>query len=334
MTPRTGFPELMYGFFSEWLSRQRDLSPHTIRSYRDSWRLFLRFLEERRHKKVQSITLTDLTRSEILAFLDYSEHDRHVCIGTRNCRLAAICTFFDYAAQRDPAAIAQSTEVRGIPRKRAIQRAMCYLELEELEAILDQPNRSTLEGQRDYALLVFLYNTGARIQEALDLRPRDIRFESASSVKLLGKGRKERICPLWPETAQLLKALLKRQPRSADQVLFVNRYGYPLGASGARYKLTQYVTAATRVAPSLAKKDISPHSFRHSAAVQLIASGVDTPVIRAWFGHASLDTTSHYAQANLQTKRAALERVTPPRGARRQPRWKHDADLLAWLDSL
>jgi integrase/recombinase XerC len=334
MRARKEFPELIHAFFSDWLSRQRDLSAHTVRSYRDSWRLFLRFLEQRRHKSLHGLSLADFTTPDMLAFLDYSEHERHVCTGTRNCRLAALRAFFDFAARQDPATIAVSSEVRRIPRKRAVQRAICYLEKDEVEAILAQPDRSSLEGQRDYALLVFLYNTGARIQEALDLCPQDIRFETPSSVKLFGKGRKERICPLWPETAHLLISLLQHQPRTPDQAIFVNRYGESLGASGVRYKLAQYVTAATKTTPSLAKKDISPHTFRHSTAVQMISSGVDITVIRALLGHADLDTTAHYAQANLQTKRAALERVTPPRGAARQVPWKRDANVLAWLDSL
>ena len=211
---------------------------------------------------------------------------------------------------------------------------MCYLETEEVAAILRQPNQLNPEGQRDHALLALLYNTGARIQEALDLRPRAIRLESPAQVRLVGKGRKERISPLWPETADLLKALLTRQPRAQDETIFVNCYGQPLGAAGVRFKLRQYVREAALIVPSLAKKRITPHIFRHTAGVQLVAAGVDVTVIRSLFGHSRLETTSHYARANLDTKRRALELVDPSARPGKPPRWKRNPELMAWLDSL
>jgi site-specific recombinase XerD len=223
--------------------------------------------------------------------------------------------------------------MRQIPRRRGIQRPICYLEQHEVDAILAQPDRSTPEGQRDHALMVFLYNTGARIQEALNLCPQAVRFESPCSARLFGKGRKERVCPLWPETSAILQALLRRRPRAIDQPIFVNRYGEPLGASGVRLKLAQYVTGAAKTVPSVGRKRISPHTFRHSTAVALVAEGVGTPVIRALLGHAQLETTAHYAQANLQTKRDALARLPLP-GSTGRSKWKRDASVLAWLDSL
>ena len=206
------------------------------------------------------------------------------------------------------------------------------MEVEEIEAILAQPDRTSLEGQRDHTLLALLYNTGARIQEVLNLCPQEIRFEPPARVRIIGKGQKERVCPLWPETVALLKALLKRQPRDKQERIFVNRYGGPLGASGVRYKLRNYVQEAAKEMSSLSLKRVSPHLFRHSTACHLLASGVDITVVRDVLGHAHLDTTSHYAQSNLETKRKALEKVAS-RPAK-PPRWKHDQDLLAWLDSL
>ena len=150
----------------------------------------------------------------------------------------------------------------------------------------------------------------------------------------MGKGRKERISPIWPETADLVTALMRRQPRKPDEPIFVNRYGAPLTASGFRFRLRQYVDAAANVVPTIAKKRVTPHVFRHSTAVHLVAAGVDVTVIRSWLGHAQLDTTNHYAQANLETKRKALEQVDPKLRPGKPPRWKRDADLLAWLDSL
>jgi site-specific recombinase XerD len=328
------FPGLLHAFFYERLVQQCNVSAHTVRSYRDTWRQFLRFVAARQNRAVAGITLAELTAAEVAAFLQHSEVERGVSIGTRNCRLAALRSFFHFVAEREPAAIAQSAEVLHIPSKKTTKPAPCYLESSEIEAILAQPDRRCLEGQRDHALLSFLYNTGARIQEALDVCPSAIRFDTPLCVHLLGKGRKERICPLWPETVALLKALLKRQPRADDEPLFVNRYGAPLGASGVRFKLAQYVEAATRTVPTLSSKKVSPHRFRHATAVHLVAAGADVTVIRSWLGHASLDTTNHYAQANLETKRKALETLVPSSKVMKPPRWRRDASVLAWLESL
>jgi site-specific recombinase XerD len=328
------FALLLHAFFHEWMGKQRNLSRHTICSYRDTWKLFLRFVSERKRRQITQLSLADLQASELLAFLDHLEKDRKVSIGTRNCRLAALHSFFAFVAHREPLAIVQCTEIAAIPIKKTSRPAMCYLDAEEITAILREPDRSSLEGQRDHALLAFLYNTGARIQEALNVCPRAIRLESPAQVELLGKGRKSRICPLWPETVDVLKALLKRHPRADDEPIFVNRYGQPLGAAGARFKLKQYVQAASLNLPALAKKRVTPHTWRHSVGVQLVAAGVDVTVIRNWLGHARLDTTNHYARANLETKRKALDQVDPSTKPDSPPRWKRNPEILTWLDSL
>ena len=259
----TSFPSLLHAFFHEWLGQQRNLSHHTVMSYRDTWRLFLRFVSQRQNRPVALLSLAQLSASEVLAFLLHIEQERKVTVGTRNCRLAALHSFFAFVAQREPLALAQCTEVLRIPTKKTDRPAMCYLDADEVTAILKQPDRSRLEGQRDHALLAFLYNTGARIQEALSVCPSAIRFESPLQVRLFGKGRKERICPLWPETVELLKALLRQQPRADDEVIFVNCYGRPLGAAGVRFKLDQYVRAAAEKVRSLRQKNVTPHTFRH-----------------------------------------------------------------------
>ena len=315
----TSLAYLLHAFFHGWMGDQRNLSRHTVCSYRDSWKLFLRFASEHRRRDIVELSLADLQASEVLAFLEHLEKERKVSISTRNCRLAAIHSFFTFVAHREPLAIAQCAEIARIPVKKTSRPAMCYLDAEEITAILREPDRSGLEGQRDHALLGFLYNTGARIQEALDVCPRAIRFESPAQVELLGKGRKSRICPLWPETVAVLKALLRRQPRADDEPIFVNRYGQPLGAAGVRFKLKKYVRAAAQHVPSLATKRVTPHTWRHSVGVQLVAAGVDVTVIRNWLGHARLDTTNHYARANLETKRKALEQVDSNDEARQAP---------------
>jgi len=328
------FAQLLHRFFHQWLVEQRNASHHTVVSYRDTWRLFLRHTAAAKNKPVERLRLSDLTTAEVLAFLKHLEDDRKVSIGTRNCRLAAIHSFFSFLMSHEPLAAGQCAEVLRIPVKRATKRELAYLEADEVTAILSTPDRLTVEGQRDHTLLALLYNTGARIQEALDLCPRAIRWEAPAQVRLVGKGRKERTCPLWQETVNLLKALLKRCPRTDNERIFVNRYREPLGAAGVRFKLKQYVAAAAKKVPSLATKRVSPHTFRHSTAVSLVAAGVDVTVIRNWLGHAQLDTTNHYARANVETKRKALETVAKSARPGKPPRWKRDADLLAWLDAL
>jgi len=303
-------------------------------AYRDTWRMFLRFVAQRAGCAVAKLELQHLSHTEIIAFLEYLEQERHVTITTRNCRLAALRSFFGFVADREPLAAEHCAAVLRIPTKRGLRHELCYLEMNEVAAILAQPDRTTIEGQRDHALLAFLYNTGARIQEALDLCPQAIHFEPPAHVRLIGKGRKERLCPLWPETADLLKAFFHRQPRLPNEPLFLNRYGQPLGAAGVRFKLQHYVKAAAEHTQTLATKHVTPHVFRHTTAVHLIAAGNDVTVIRSWLGHAHLDTTNLYAQATLETKRQALERIATDARPITKPSWKQEDQILAWLESL
>jgi site-specific recombinase XerD len=330
----TPFPQLLHAFFHDWLVQQRNVSHHTVLSYRDSWRLFLRFVGAEKNKSVAKLGLSDLTDVEVLTFLEDIEQVRKSSMGTRNCRLSALHSFFSFVADREPLVAAQCAAILRIPTKQTPKPEVRDLDEDEITAILAQPDRVKIEGQRDHVLLAVLFNTGARIQEALNLSPQALRLESPFQVRLFGKGRKERTCPLWPETVELLKALLKRKPRTGDERIFVNRYGGPLGASGVRFKLKQYVAAAAKKVPSLAGKRVSPHKFRHATAVSLVAAGVDVTVIRSWLGHASLDTTNIYARANVETKRKALEKVDPSVRPGKPPRWRREVELLQWLDSL
>jgi site-specific recombinase XerD len=330
----TAFPQLLHTFFHDWLIAQRNTSRHTVLAYRDTWRLFLRFVAQRHQRPVARLQLRHLTATEVLAFLDHLEQVRQVTIATRNCQLAALRSFFAFVVDREPLAATQCAAVLCLPTKRSPRREVSDLDTAEVAAILAQPDRSTLEGQRDHALLACLYNTGARIQEAQDLCPQAIHFDAPAHARLVGKGQKERLCPLWLETADLLAALLRRQPRLPQELLFVNRYGQPLGAAGVRYKLQRYAQGAAQQVPSLATKRVTPHVFRHTTAVHLVAAGVDVTVIRSWLGHAHLDTTNRYAQATLETKRVALEQLAPNARSASPPRWQQDDALLTWLESL
>src|SRR5207253_4994525 len=196
----TPFPQLLHAFFHDWLVQQRNVSHYTVLSYRDSWRLFLRFVAAQKTKSVAKLVLTDLTAVEVLAFLQNIEQVRKASIGTRNCRLAALHSFFSFVADREPLAAEQCAAVLRIPTKQAAKPEVCALDEDEITAILAQPNRSKIEGHRDHVLLAVLFNTGGRIQEVLNLSPRAVRWESPFHLRLFGKGRKERTCPLWPET--------------------------------------------------------------------------------------------------------------------------------------
>jgi integrase/recombinase XerC len=334
MKATNSLPSLIHSFFHDWMAGQRNASPHTILSYRDTWRLFLRFVAARHHRDVARLALADLNDKEVLGFLDHLEKNCGRTIATRNCRLAALHSFFAFVADRDPLTAGHCAAILRIPNKRAVKRTGSYLEPEELAALVEQPDRKSKLGQRDYVLLALLYNTGARISEALRLCPHDIRLDPPAQVRLYGKGRKERICPLWSETAKLLEVFFKNSATGPNEPIFRNRYGEPLGASGVRFRLKRYVQTAAQKAPRLNDKRVSPHTLRRTAGVHLLASGVDIAIIQNWMGHVSMDTTNIYAQANLETKREAIEKADGTLRPRLAPRWKRDADLLRWLDSL
>lgn len=327
-------PELLQSYFRHWLANQRNVSHHTIISYRDSWRLFLRFVAQQLQRDVARLDTSELTAERVIAFLDDAERARKVKIATRNCRLAAIKGFFSFLADKDPTWGAHCAAVLRIPMKRGPKREPCSMDRDETEAILAQPDHASELGMRDRALLAFLYNTGARISEVLAVSTQDLRLESPFQVKLFGKGRKERICPLWPETVQLLRALLCEQKLAPNEVIFRNRYGEPLSASGVRFRLRSYLAKATQNAPRLAGKQITPHTFRHTAAVHLLDSGVDVAVVKDWLGHASLDSTYIYARANLETKRRALQNLELKTPGGKRKLWRQNPGLMAWLDSL
>jgi site-specific recombinase XerD len=324
-------------FLGDHLPRLRGMSPHTVRSYRDSLTLFLRFLASRGPRSVDALELEDLGPEAVIAFLHYLRDDRANSAATSNVRLAALHAFFRYVAARHPEHLEQCQRVLGIPFRRTHTRTVEYLELEEIQAVLDAVDRTTADGRRDYALIATMFNTGARVQEVLDLRPCDLQLLRPYQVRLLGKGRKERLCPLWPQTAQLLRALLDEQASdpASQKTLFRNHRGEPLSRFGVRYLLAKYCDRARISAPSLATKRLHPHSMRHSTAVHLLKAGVDLVTISHWLGHASVNTTNRYVAIDLEMKRAAIAKASPvcDDTLPAQP-WARDASLLAWLEAL
>lgn len=322
-------------YFTDHLPRLRGTSPHTIHSYRDSLVLLLRFLAQHRGIPVTRLDLTDLDPPGILAFLNQLEEERKNSVSTRNVRLSAIHAFFHFVASRNPEHIELAQRILGIPFKRARQRGIDYLEYEEIDAILKTINRSTMQGSRDYALLATMFNTGARVQEIADLRVCDLQLTKPFQARLFGKGRKERYCPLWPQTAEVLKAFCQQRnlDSRSESHLFLNHRGNPLTRFGIHHILARCVAAACARTPNLRKKRLHPHSVRHSTAVALLKSGVDLSTISHLLGHASPTTTNRYAKVDLEMKRQAIAKVKPVPTRSGTP-WSKDRTILQWLESL
>jgi integrase/recombinase XerD len=334
--PSRGLFAHVQSYFTEYLPRQRGASAHTIRAYRDALTLLLRFVADQRGRGLDALQLSDLDADAVTRFLDHIEVERSNSPITRNCRRAAIRGFFKHLLRNDVAHSLQYMRVLAIPAKKARQRPATYLEAEEVRLIIGMPDRRTHDGWRDYTLLLFLYNCGARVSEAAQLQWDDLHLMAPRQVRLRGKGRKERLLPLWPETANALHRL-RGMSRGADgQCVFVNRQGRPLTRDGIAYVLVKHATAAARSHPALRHKRITPHVLRHSCAVALLQSGTDVTVIRDYLGHASVATTGRYITTNLQMKRDAMQAFWKTAGIEpaSTKRWRPKADLLAFLQSL
>lgn len=325
------------GFFADYLPKIRGASTHTILSYRDSVKLFLLFLAEQKKIVVSDLQFANMGVEEVTAFLDHLEENRRNRTVTRNSRLAALHSFFRYVAGIHPEILDQCQRILSIPFKRSASRSVDYLEFGEITALLNSVDRSTRDGRRDYALFSLMFNTGARVQELIDIKANDLQLSKPFSIRIFGKGRKERICPIWPETAQILRQLLEERGIDTRQpvTVFTNHNGNPITRFGIRYLLAKHLHNAAGLHLSLAKKQIHPHSMRHSNAIHLLKSGVDLSTIANWLGHASVNTTNKYATMDLEMKRQALDKAKPLSNADpHQGEWKQNPDLLAWLESL
>jgi site-specific recombinase XerD len=321
-------------FLGEYLPRQRAFSHHTILSYRDSLKSLLRFTAGKR--RVSQVMIADLSVATVLAFLNHLEHKNGNGAGTRNVRLGAIHSFFDYLGATWPEHLDQAQRVLAIGFKRTISRSIDYLDEAELRTIVETISDSSSNATRDRALLILMFNTGARVQEVVSLRISDLRLDTPPSVNLMGKGRKERICPLWPEAVTAIRRYLEDEKTGtldSSRALFLNHRGTPLTRFGARLILKRHIKRAAQSSPSLRRKRIHPHSMRHSAAMHLLRSGVDLSTIAHWLGHNSINTTNKYLSLDLEAKRAALAKAGPIMSKPRRPRWRTDA-LLEWLESL
>jgi site-specific recombinase XerD len=326
---------LVTAFFTRHLAAERNASGHTIRSYRDTFRLFLRHVAEATGRKVAHLSLQDLTPGAILTFLDHLEKGRRNCVATRNARLAALHSFFSYVARQEPTAASLAQQALAIPFKRGSGHLLGYLSAEELRAILARPDRTTAKGCRDYLILALLYDTGARVQELLDLQPADFRLDRLPFVRITGKGRRQRIVPLLPATAKLVQRHLAetRCDLAATSPLLANHRGEKLTRSGVSFLLEHYRRLAAAEVPTLQRPGISPHTFRHTKAMHLLQAGVSPVTIKDFLGHAHLKTLEVYVEADLEMKRRALE-STPSHVKVGRPARRHAPDLLVWLERL
>jgi integrase/recombinase XerD len=325
---------LLQAFFMDYMYGQKRASPCTVRSYRDTFRLLLEFLRKTTRREPAALVMSDIDAPSVLKFLDHVEAERHNQVQSRNVRLAAIRSFYRMVALRDPGSVGIAARILSIPVKRTDKRLVGYLTRPEMDAVLAANDLTNWAGRRDHALLLTLYNTGARVSEITALQRQQVKFGIKSFVQFMGKGRKERAVPLWPTTARALQAWFTEM--AADKcngaVAFPNARGKALSRDGVNYLLQECVKRAAAKCPSLADKRISPHVFRHSVAMHLLQAGVDITVIALWLGHESIQTTHGYIEADLATKEQVLERVTP--AGQNVKRFRADDKLLRFLATL
>lgn len=332
MSTLASFAALLQRFFTQRLMRERQASPHTIGSYRDTFRQFLKFVQQRLRKPPSYLNFEEIDAPLIVAFLDDLEKRQRISVRSRNLRLSAIHSFFRYAAFEQPDYSAQIQRVLAIPSKRFNRTLVPFLERAEVDALLAAPDSRSWSGRRDHAFMLTAVQTGLRLSEMTALKREDIVLGVGAHVRVLGKGRKERCTPIAPSVLAVLKAWLREPQRGESGLLFPSARGKRLSVHGVQYLLTKHRLAATKVCPSLSKKRVTVHRLRHTTAMDLLQSGVDRSVIALWLGHESVETTQIYLDATLAMKEQALAKTSPRRS--RPGRFKPGDQLLGFLNSL
>ncbi len=324
----------MKRFFSHYLPVQKGLSVNTILAYRDAIKLLLCYAADTLGRSVDRLTVEDVTEKVVIAFLDHVEQERKCSPRTRNARLAAIRSLFAFIAREQPVLLQQCRKIRAIPLKRTQHQTVDYLEENEMQAILDAVDSNSRTGIRDRALLLLLYNTGARVSEIVELKIPDLRLDGVGQVHLLGKGKKHRSCPLWPETVNALQDYLEQRSQKEPGIehLFLNANGAPITRFGIRYITRKYGDAAQDQCPSIKTKNVNPHTIRHTTAMHLLRSGNDVIMVSYWLGHADINTTHIYLEINMEMKRRMLEKADAP-AIKKKGLW-HKPDIMQWLDNL
>ena len=333
----TDFAKALSNYLSMYLPGQRNVSTNTIKSYRDTFKLLLIYYQQTHRRSVERLCLKDIDKALIVSFLDWLEQQRHNGISTRNQRLACIHGFYRYMHIDDPTGLLQYQQILSIPSKKAPAAVVSHLTPTALKLILAQPDTSSPAGRRDLVLISTLYDTGARVQELIDLRVRDVRFDPPAIITLTGKGRKQRQVPLCSNTESLLKSYTEEafsvRTGVADHPLFYNRMHTKMTRAGIAYILKKYAQKA-RTQSSIVPEKVNPHLMRHTKAMLLLQAGVNLIYIRDLLGHVDIATTEIYARADTELKRQALEKAYPEMIDSKLPHWTKDGNLLSWLSSL
>jgi site-specific recombinase XerD len=332
MSAPSSLAPLLERFFTQRLMTQRQVSPHTIASYRDTFRLFFEFARQRTKKAPCDLAFSDIDVDLIEAFLADLEQRRGICARSRNLRLSTIRSFFRYAAYYEPAHVARIQQILVIPAKRHDRTLVGFLSRSEVEALLAAPDLRTWCGRRDHALLLVAFQTGMRLSELTGLRRGDVELNAGAHARCLGKGRKERCTPLTSQTVQVLKAWMREPPGGSSDILFPTVHGQRMSADAVQYLLAKYTAIARKTCVSLRKKNVTPHMARHTAAMELLQAGVDLTVIALWLGHESIKTTQIYLDANLALKETALAKTASLNG--RMGRFRPDDRMIQFLNNL
>ncbi len=335
----TDFAQYVTGFLSRYLPGQRNLSKHTISSYRDAFKLLLVYCESEENLKIKKICIADITPELLARYLEWLEHVRGCGIATRNQRLAAFKSFFHYVVGVNPEHLLLCQQILGLPMKKSPRPTMSFLSPDGIHRLLKQPNTATKNGRRDHALLVLLYDTAARVQEIIDLTVRDIRLEQPATVILHGKGRKTRIVPIGVKTATIMGEYLTEKgyltgTGSLDYPVFTNSRNCKLTRAGIAYILAKHVKSMSTQNGNLVPKSVSPHSLRHSKSVHLLRSGVPLIYIRDFLGHVSVKTTEIYTKVDTEQTRKALETAYEVPLQEKRPAWEKNKSLMSWLSEL
>lgn len=332
MNGQPNFSVLLEQFFTQRLMQQRRASAHTIASYRDTFKMLLQFVQKRLSKAPSALALEDIDAPLVMAFLDEMERVRGITARTRNLRLTAVHSFFRFAAFEAPTHSAQIQRVLAIPAKRYTRTLVPFLSRQEVDALLAAPDQRSWSGRRDHALLLLAVQTGLRLSELTSLQHEDLHLGVGAHVRVIGKGRKERCTPLSKNTHAVLAAWAREPPLTEGQPLFPNARGSKLSSHGVHYLLNKHVKTASLKCSSLQSKRVSPHVLRHTTAMDLLQEGVEQSTIALWLGHASIETTQIYLDADLAMKQAVLDKTTPPEG--KPGRYRADDPLLAFLKGL
>lgn len=332
MTAKIYVAPLLQRFFTKRLMQEKQVSHHTISSYRDTFRLLLKFLAKKLQEAPSRLCLEELNVSVVTAFLRELERERGISVRSRNLRLTAIRSFFNYLALEVPMNTGQIQQVLAIPQKRHVRTLVNFLSRDEAEALLKAPDLNTWAGRRDHALILLALQTGLRLSELIALRRHDVILQAGAHVRVIGKGRKERCTPLAKRTVVVLRAWFKESRWDKSETVFSNARGGQLSADGVQYIVTKHARAASHRCEGLTKKHVSPHVLRHTAAMELLQAGVDRTVIALWLGHESIETTQVYLDADLAMKEKALAKVQPMGEQLR--RYKPEDDLVVFLKEL